>query len=495
MHQLYSRREISEYPRISAIKSKWNQLRQKMLNMVTQWLQKRSSEATENMYLNGVYRPCEEVKVEKLELKTKIKGEIPQQLSGILLRIGPNPIHVAKPALHHWFSGDGMIHGLKIINGEIEWFKSRYIATDTICKAQKKEKTQGFRRGPADIINTNAFYFSGKIWASIEAGTFPACLDSDLNTERHQFFNTDADLPFTAHPHIDPRTGHLHAICYDALELNFVFYEVLNDEGKLIHLTKIPVRHGPMIHDCAITQNEILVFDFPVTFSKKQVLRGNSLPYEWNDDHPARIGVLPLYGQANEIKWYEVRSDSFVFHAANAYCDEHRTIALDVIVHNRMFDLSKQGPFEQQKTQLERWFISPYAQHIQQMVLDTETQEFPRIDERYTGQKYRYLYTVSFNSAGLSQPNQLFIHDLDEQKKQSYSYGNEWITGEVIFIAASEQAKEGQGYLFSYVHHVNGLASKVVILKVDGLDIQEQAEIDLGVRVPLGFHGNWVDLS
>lgn len=50
-----------------------------------------------------------------------------------------------------------------------------------------------------------------------------------------------------------------------------------------------------------------------------------------------------------------------------------------------------------------------------------------------------------------------------------------------------------RGHSLPYVHHVNGLASRVVILKVNGLEIAEQAEIDLGVRVPLGFHCNWVD--
>jgi carotenoid cleavage dioxygenase len=45
------------------------------------------------------------------------------------------------------------------------------------------------------------------------------------------------------------------------------------------------------------------------------------------------------------------------------------------------------------------------------------------------------------------------------------------------------------------VHHIHKESSKVVILKAHGLNIQPQAEIMLGVHVPLGFHGNWVDLS
>ncbi|MDN5511746.1 MAG: carotenoid oxygenase family protein [Acinetobacter sp.] len=45
------------------------------------------------------------------------------------------------------------------------------------------------------------------------------------------------------------------------------------------------------------------------------------------------------------------------------------------------------------------------------------------------------------------------------------------------------------------MHHIHKESSKVVILKAQGLMLQPQAEIILGVHVPLGFHGNWVDLS
>ena len=29
----------------------------------------------------------------------------------------------------------------------------------------------------------------------------------------------------------------------------------------------IPVKHGPMVHDCAITRSQVVVMDLPVTFS------------------------------------------------------------------------------------------------------------------------------------------------------------------------------------------------------------------------------------
>ena len=82
-----------------------------------------------------------------------------------------------------------------------------------------------------------------------------------------------------------------------------------------------------------------------------------------------------------------------------------------------------------------------------------------------------------------------------KHQSQTYDFGELWAVGEVTFVARHEESAEGEGYLMLYLHHIHGEASKVVILNVNGLSIQPQAEIDLGAHVPLGFHCNWVDLS
>ena len=479
-----------DYPKIGPFKSNLNMIRQDLLKRAMQWLQHKTLSHEENPYLKGIFAPVEETHSTKLT----IKGSIPPQLNGQLLRIGPNPIHVKNPELYHWFAGDGMLHSLQISAGQASTYQCRYIETDSVQQSRQQPPVKGFRRGPGDVVNTNVYSYAGRIWASIEAGAFPVCLDAELNTLKHSLFDTDADLPFTAHPHRATDTGHLHAVCYDAFDQKHVYYEVFDTAGQLIHLSKIPVQHGPMVHDCAITDRDILIFDFPVTFSVMQVFKGSSLPYIWNPKHPARIGVLPLYGEASQIQWIAL-DPCFVFHAANAYRDDKDQIIVDVVVHEKMFEQSHQGPFEQQQAQLERWRIKPDSGTLQRFLLDAQAQEFPRIDERRTGHVYRYLYSVSFDTQNMQKPNHLLIMDLQTQQKTRYVYGAEWISGEVIFIAESDDSPEGVGYLLSYVHHLQGKASKVVILKANGLNVSLQAEIDLGVRVPIGFHTNWVDLN
>lgn len=488
MKDLADQKVINSYPKMTALKSLKNVLKQKLIRIIGLFLRRNSSWNENDIYQKIVYRPVPETEISNF----KVIGEIPKHLNGLLLRIGSNPIYAKKLTLFEWYMGDGMVHGLKLRNGKAIWFKSKMIATDTVQKNKKKQYVQGYRRGAHDVVNTNIFKHFGKLWAVIEAGAFPICLDFELNTERYQLFNSDADLPFMAHPRKDQKTGHLHAICYDALDRKNAYYQVIDEQGELIHLSQIPLQHGPMIHDCLITEQDVIVFDFPLTFSITRLFTGNSVPYQWNEQHQARIGILAKYGHAEKIRWINVDS-CFVFHAANAYRDNKNQIVLDVLVHQNDFEHAQHAAYEDQHAILERWTIDSNLTTIQRMVVDDDIQEFPKIDERYIGMPYRYLYTLGFPEN--SSFNVLKIHDLVLQTSLIYDLGQQWIIGEVTFVPENSQSVEGQGYLMTYVHHIDGLTSKAVILKVNGVEMSIQAEIELGVRIPLGFHCNWVDLE
>ncbi len=480
--------KIPIYSKMTAFKSLKNRIIQKIITWIGHFLRRDALLKEKNIYQNILYHPVAETEIREFQ----ITGEIPAHLNGLLLRIGSNPICIEHPTLFDWYLGDGMIHGLKLQSGVPIWFKSTLIATDRIQKYKKRPKIGGYRRGAHDVVNTNIFRHAGGFWAVIEAGAFPVCLDDELNATRYQLFNSDADLPFTAHPRKDMKTGHLHAISYDALDTQNAYYQVIDEHGYLIHLTQILLKHGPMIHDCLITEQDVIIFDFPLTYSFKRLLQGKSVPYHWNKQHQARIGILGKYQSAEQVQWIEM-DPCYVFHAANAYRDDVGQIIIDVLVHYTDFEHSQHAAYEQQHAKLERWIIDSDLKNLKRTVLDSRIQEFPKIDMRFNGIAYRYLYTLCFPSTNLF--NFLIIHDLVENQSVSYDFGEKWAIGEVSFTTKNEQSAEGDGYLMMYLHHLEGKKSKVVILKVNGLEIKEQAEIELSVRVPLGFHCNWVELN
>jgi len=448
--------------------------------------QKRVPYAASNSYLEGPFRP---VPSESTETVLRVSGELPQELNGMFVRIGPNPIKVANPATYHWFIGDGMVHGLRLREGRALSYRSRWVGTDSANRALGRPLLPGLRRGVSDVVNTNIIGHGGRVWAMTEAGVLPAELDCELDTLGHSYFGDTVSLPFSAHPHRDPETGELHAVCYDVLKSKQVDYVVIGKEGGLKRRTAIPVQHGPMIHDCAITRSQVVILDLPVTFSVREFLHGSGFPYHWNPRHQARVGLLPRLGDASDIRWFSL-DPCYVFHAGNAYDLEGGGAVIDVVVHGRMFDRSRAGP-EPQDVSFERWTLDPASSTVHRTVMSDRKQEFPRYDERLTGQPYRYVYTVGFevDRAG---PQPLLRYDLHCGKTLLHDFGPRRIPGEAVFVPRPGGNAEDDGWLLSYVYDTGKDRSDLVVLNAQDLGGEPQATIHLPGRVPSGFHGNWI---
>ena len=129
-------------------------------------------------FLHGIHQPIEkELTFEELEWS----GSIPPELDGLYVRNGPNPIGSPEESTHHWFLGDGMIHGLKLKNGRPQWYKNRWVRSTSVSRKLGEEPVPGPRNSLVDTVNTNVIGFAGKLWALVEAGGYPVELDGDLN--------------------------------------------------------------------------------------------------------------------------------------------------------------------------------------------------------------------------------------------------------------------------------------------------------------------------
>lgn len=449
-------------------------------------IQKRVPYSPTNPYLEGAFAP---VKTETTTTRLTIRGSIPHELQGILTKIGPNPTQVENPAIYHWFVGDGMVHGVRMRDGFAEWYRSRWVGTDSVNRRLGRPPAPGPRHGVSDVVNTNLVGHAGSLWALVEAGAVPVELDRDLNTVRHSYFARPLSRAYTAHPHRDPRTGELHAICYDSLSRNTVRYVVVDSRGFVVRDVAIPVRHGPMIHDCAITTQYVLIFDLPITFSLGALLHGATFPYRWNPRHPARVGLLPRSGNLAELRWFDVEPCQ-IFHTANAYELDDGSVVVDAVVYQRVFDRSRQG-LETSQTRLERWRLDSARGRVERKIFSDCKQEFPRCDERRTTQPYRYAYTIGIDVEHIG-PQPLYRHDLETGSVLRHDFGPHDVPSEAVFVPRAANAAEDDGWLFSYIYDIEADRSSVVILNARDFDGEPQAVIELPVRVPLTFHGNWI---
>ena len=64
-------------------------------------------------YLDGNFAP---VATEVTATDLEVTGAVPPDLAGRYVRTGPNPF-AADPDNHHWFLGDGMVHGVDLHGG------------------------------------------------------------------------------------------------------------------------------------------------------------------------------------------------------------------------------------------------------------------------------------------------------------------------------------------------------------------------------------------
>ena len=173
--------------------------------------------------------------------------------------------------------------------------------------------------------NTHVVGHAGKILA-LEEGHFPYVLDGQLETVVPTEFGGKLTGSFSAHPKICPVTGELLAFGYSAMAPYLTYLRVSAD-GRLVQREEITVGGPTMMHDFNVTQNFIIFMDLPAVFDMDLALKGE-IPIHWDDNYPARLGVMLRNGNDASVVWYDI-NPCYVFHPLNAYEDGDK-IVLDV---------------------------------------------------------------------------------------------------------------------------------------------------------------------
>lgn len=440
---------------------------------------------SQNPFLSGNFAPVEhEVTAHDLP----VTGEIPRELSGRLLRIGPNPVVPPDPSSYHWFTGNGMAHGVRLREGRADWYRNRFVRDDQVTEVKGWPRTPGPRHGLGSIVNTNLIGHGGRTFAIVEAGGLPMELSYELETLSTSDFGGTLPGSFTAHPKRDPVSGELHAMVY-CPTWEHVQYVVVGTDARVRKTVDVPVPGKPMMHDCAITDRYVVIFDLPVHLDLELMEKGlSTLPYRWKPELGARVGLLPRDGTAEDVLWLEAPL-CYVFHPLNAYDLADGQVVVDVVRHPRMFAQELHGPKEGAPT-LDRWLLDPSSGKVREERIDERGQEFPRHDERLVGKPYRYGYTAALGDRLEMGP--LYRHDLQRRRTEVHDPGPGRVCLEPVFVPRTPDAGEDDGWVMAYVYDGATDRSEVVILHAQDFTGEPVARIHLPQRVPFGFHGNWV---
>ncbi|HXH59435.1 carotenoid oxygenase family protein [Iamia sp.] len=453
---------------------------------------------TTNPYLEGPFAPvAEEVTATDLA----VVGALPPELDGRYLRIGPNPMEgtVGDPAAHHWFTGDGMVHGIRLRDGRAEWYRNRWVRSTRVSTLLGEEPAPGERHGAMDTVNTNIIGHAGTTLALVEAGARPVELTEELATVRHTDLGGTLPNGFTAHPKRDPLTGELHAVAYH-WSVPHLQYIVVGTDGRVRKVVEVPVDDGPMVHDMSLTERFAVVYDLPVTFDLESAASGASFPYAWAPGRAARLGVLPREGTAADIRWFEVEP-CYVFHPLNAYDEpgadggEGRMV-LHVIRHERTFDADRSGPADVTPT-LWRWTVDLDRGTVTEEQLDDRAQEFPRVAESRVGRPARYGWAAELGFTGpgdFGAGSNIIRHDLAAGTVDRHPAGASRQVGEAVAIArdGAPADAEDDAWIMSLAHDRDTDRGELVVWAADAPGAEPVARVPLPARVPFGFHGSWI---
>ena len=449
---------------------------------------------THNAYVEGNYAPVTE---EVTAVDLPVIGELPVDLTGRYLRNGPNPAGPVDPATHHWFAGDGMVHGLRLREGRAEWYRNRWVGSPSIARQLGRDDIPGPNWSRSSLgPNTNVGGFAGTTWAMVEAGGTPVELTYELESVRRNDFNGTLPGAFTAHPKVDPATGEMHAMTYAwAQWLDHVQYVVVGTDGRVRHTLDIPLPGMTMLHDMSLTERYAVVYDQPCTVDLDLAFAGR-FPFRWNPGYGNRVGLLPRNGDdgsatAADIVWIDV-PNGYSFHPMNAYDAADGTVVIDLCQYDQMFDRDVLGPFgDPGLGRLERWVIDPARRTASITVIDETPNEFPRHRGSLTARPYRYGYCASpSKDPAAGWPT--LKHDLQTGVREVFDHGPGRAAGEPVFVSRPDPTAEDDGWLVTFVHDLGATATEFVVLDAQDLGRGYVARVPLPQRVPFGFHGNWV---
>jgi carotenoid cleavage dioxygenase-like enzyme len=438
-----------------------------------------------------------------------LRGELPKDLAGTLYRNGPNPQFAPRDANHHWFIGDGMIHAFHVEDGRVA-YRNRWVRTPKWELENAAHKSlfgawgnpmttdpsvQGKDSG---VANTNIVWHAGKLFA-LEEGHRPFALDPETLAAKGycDFDGAFTGARFTAHPKIDPETGEMIFFAYSASGWfsNSLAYGVIDKTGKLVRYDVFDAPYASMVHDFMVTRNYVLFPVLPLTGSMQRAMSGKPA-YAWEADKRSYVGVMKRNAAVSSVRWFEC-DPCYVFHPMNAYEDGDKIVG-DVMQYDAapLFPDPNGRPGDPDKAtaNLTRWTfdLSANSNGFARERIDDLAGEFPRFDERFSGLDYRTGYFAGTSNRSLFDHFDILAQvDLKTNKRASYQLPPGDAISEPIFVARSDGAAEGEGYLVATIYRGGENRSDLAVFDARAIEQGPLALAELSHRVPFGFHGNW----
>jgi beta,beta-carotene 9',10'-dioxygenase len=448
----------------------------------------------------------EELTLDRIELR----GELPDWLSGTLVRVTPAKFDTGQGTIRHWFDGLAMLHRFAFEDGRVS-YANRFIRSDAYERAENGERlSQGFATDPCRAIfkrvqtmfspsftdNTNVNLVRlGERYVAMTETPLPIEFDPETLATLSHAGKAPGHVT-TAHPHHDREANEAvnYAVNMGPVSTYRVYATNAQDERRVV--AKVPVREPAYMHSFGMTERYVVLAEYPLRVNPlKLALGGDSFieSYRWQPERGTRFLVIDR--RNGGVKMKATAEPFFCFHHVNAW-EEGDDVVVDLVafedssvIDHLFIDRLRSGD-PGAESQLRRYRIAPGSDRAEGEVLLDHTIELPRIDYgRVNTKPYRYMYACGMRPEQPDWLNELVKFDTRERGLDTWHEPGCY-PGEPVFVGRPGRDREDDGVILSVVF--DSTTGRSFLLVLDAASFEERARAEAPHHVPLGFHGQFM---
>ncbi len=281
---------------------------------------------------------------------------------------------------------------------------------------------------------------------------------------------------------------------YDVTE-PYLTWAVVGPDGSVTRPpAEVPgISKSFMIHDFTITEHYAVFVIGPAILDAEAMLAGGSV-LTWRPDLGTRITLVPRSADGPVVS--AELEPFWVWHFANAYEDGGKVVADFPRWDTLSVAAGDRRPANGQRTPVSGRFsrvsVDPVRGTADLTQIGEGASEFPRIDDRLTGRRHRYL-TVGTASGehDLARGEHDRLVRWDMQTGQSQAWDTDASIGEVVFVPRKGSAEELDGYYMTLARALPDDRSSLYIWDAADFPSPPMARVTIPAAVPNGLHANW----
>lgn len=350
----------------------------------------------------------------------------------------------------------------------------------------------------------------GRLWALHEGSLpfeFHVTEQGGLASKGYERAEGKLDYSVSAHPKIDVRTGEVifHGYAADGGEdgKTFLKFGRFDPAGELQSHFRLNATGASFSHDMLLSENFAIVIDSSIRFAPEKIVTGGS-PFSFDEGHRTNLAVIPRNASsADEVMWFQPPKSLAWVHPLHAWEEEGGQVV--VIWAPLGFASQKEGSVLDGCCDL--WHMTELrldirtGQVTEMKIIDPDGKhhgEFSRMRDDLTGGGFaRFGYTGLANASG-EDFDFIGFTKWDMKKK---SVGGElrfpagWFGGEPIFIPNPDKSGDpsDDGFLGTFLFGPEKDSTDFVLYNARTFAEQPVVRLRITRRVPVGFHGAWLD--